>query len=144
MQKSTGTAFLLLVPLISLLAKQPMVQLSVMHLQIIPSRSPRVWRSKAYPGLSLLQVSAKRQLFIASSKPKCVYFTDFSALNCFFFHYNPVMNTVNSLSAAGSQSNLVVSQPTDSVAIGNPVPQPDALGKPGFYRSELTKGSRLI
>ena len=62
----------------------------------------------------------------------------------FFFHYNPVMNTVNSLSAAGSQSNLVVSQPTDSVAIGNPVPQPDALGKPGFYRSELTKGSRLI
>ena len=143
MQKSTGTAFLLLVPLISLLAKQPMVQLSVMHLQVIPSRSLWVWRSKAFPGLSLLQVSAKRQLFIASSKPKCVYFTDFSAMN-FFFHYNPVMNTVNSLSAAGSQSNLVVRQPTDSVAIGKPVPQPDALGKPGFYRSELTKGSRLI
>ncbi|XP_067038773.1 uncharacterized protein [Acropora muricata] len=56
----------------------------------------------------------------------------------------PVMNTVNSLSAAGSQSNLVVSQPTDSVAIGNPVPQPDALGKPGFYRSELTKANSTL
>lgn len=54
------------------------------------------------------------------------------------------MNTVNSFSVAGTQSNLVVSQPTNSVAIGNPVPQPDALGKPGFYRSELTTGTRLI